>query len=73
MDKKYLLILNSIFSMLITSLAVAAQPGGGKSSITNITPTPIGIAPVTWIIFGTVLLIIAYGIYWIFSSKKKSF
>ena len=73
MNKKYLLILNSIFSMLIISLAVAAQHGGGRSAITNITPRGAGIAPVTWIIFGTALLIIAYGVYWIFTKDKKPF
>ena len=72
MNEKYLLILNSIFYMLITSLAVAAHHGG-ESSLTNITPRGTGIAPITWIIFGGVLLLIAYGVYWIFSKDKKPF
>ena len=72
MNKKYHLILNSIFSILIISLAVAAHHGG-ESSLTNITPSRAGIAPITWIIFGGILLLIAYGVYWIFSKDKKPF
>ena len=72
MNKKYLLILNSIFSMLIISLAVAAHHGG-ESSVTNITPSRTGISLITWIIFGGILLLSAYGFYWIFSKDKKPF
>jgi len=72
MKKKYFLLLNSVFSMLIISLAVAAHHGG-ESSVTNINPSRTGISPITWIIFGGILLLIAYGFYWLFSKDKKLF
>ena len=71
MNKKYLLMLNLIF-FILTAFSVAAHHGG-ESSLTNITPSRAGIAPITWIIFGGILLLIAYGVYWIFSKDKKPF
>jgi len=69
MIKKYLLY----FTLSLNSVLVVTAHHGGGRTLTNITPTSTGISPITWIIFGSIFLVISYSTYWLFSKDKKSF
>ena len=60
-------LLLTIFTFLVTIINVAAQQHGGGSSITGISPNQSGFSPIIWGIFGGLVLLVGYFVYWLFS------